>query len=338
MSKFTVEELNRDTLVGMTDQLGKFWTWRAGADNHFPGPVPKERVCDLLDFVPLVVPHTYPFNGETRTSDRVDIVHPTTGNLLGVFKDGYQPHPYRSTLVDKVETITGGDLIIESAGMLGGGRVGFVEIGLPETIRIDSVGEAIRPKLLAASSLDGTVKTRFRRVITRVGCDNTLSTAIAELTDMEVAVKHTNGSLDRLNIIETRNTLGIMFQMADEFTKAIETLTATTVTNKQWTDFLDLHLGDRPADKGRSQTIHDNHRDALVKLYKTDERVAPWAGTEWGVLQAVNTYNQHLATVRGTERPFRVLSDTIKTDRKGLSEVDKRDTETMRQIELVLAN
>lgn len=37
-------------------------------------------------------------------------------------------------------------------------------------------------------------------------------------------------------------------------------------------------------------------RDALNRLYRHDERVAPWAGTGLGVVQAVNTYAHHEGT------------------------------------------
>jgi hypothetical protein len=46
-------------------------------------------------------------------------------------------------------------------------------------------------------------------------------------------------------------------------------------------------------------------RAALENLWATDVRVAPWAGTEYGVLAAMNTYQQHIQDVRGMGRPER---------------------------------
>jgi len=51
---------------------------------------------------------------------------------------------------------------------------------------------------------------------------------------------------------------------------------------------------------GRALTLAGTKRDTLAGLYRTDPRVAPWAGTAHGVLQAVSTYDQHQATVRGS--------------------------------------
>jgi hypothetical protein len=53
---------------------------------------------------------------------------------------------------------------------------------------------------------------------------------------------------------------------------------------------------------GRSRTMAERKREVLTRLYDHDQRVAPWHGTGWGVLQAVNTYTHHEGIVRGAER------------------------------------
>jgi hypothetical protein len=58
---------------------------------------------------------------------------------------------------------------------------------------------------------------------------------------------------------------------------------------------------------GRAKTIADNKRATLQRLYRHDLRVAPWAGTARGVLQAVNTYQHHEGTIRGATRPERKM-------------------------------
>ncbi len=55
----------------------------------------------------------------------------------------------------------------------------------------------------------------------------------------------------------------------------------------------------------------DRKRDGLQRLYRHDQRVAPWAGTAHGVLKAVNTYEHHEATVRGAERGERNMLKTV---------------------------
>ena len=75
---------------------------------------------------------------------------------------------------------------------------------------------------------------------------------------------------------------------------------------------------------GRSLTMADRKREALKRLYAHDARVTPWAGTAHGALQAVNTYEHHEVTVRGSSRPERnmlraVTGDFAKLDRNTLS-------------------
>lgn len=334
MSKY-YNELSTNTAIGCCAERGKAWHWRKGDDNHFDGPVPMPRVRKMLGFQPLVIPHTYPFNGEIRTSDRVDIVHGDTGDLLGVFSDGYTPHPYEETLVDKTEQLLDDGLCVESCGCLGGGKIAWCQVGLPQTVKVDGVGEAFRPSLLVASSLDGTIASTWKKCFTRVVCDNTLGAGLAERTEQVVKVKHTSGSAGKLDLLTARATLGIIFEMADDFTRAIQEMTSKTVTDRQWQQFLDAHVGERPTDKGRSQTMYDNHRDKLVDLYKTDERVAPWSGTVWGVVQAVSTYEQHLATVKNMHPVFRTMTNAIKVDRQGRSAIDRQDTDTLQTLALV---
>ncbi len=91
--------------------------------------------------------------------------------------------------------------------------------------------------------------------------------------------------------------------LADEFTTEVAQLCATTVTDRQWAKFLDHHVplldpaSGQPL-TGRSLTMADKKRTRLEELYRHDHRVSPWAGTAYGVLQAVNTWEHHDSVVR----------------------------------------
>ena len=90
------------------------------------------------------------------------------------------------------------------------------------------------------------------------------------------------------------------------------------MTPAQWQQFLDLAVPRTGAEghplTGRSLTMADTKRCALERLYAHDDRVAPWAGTAHGVLQAVNTFEHHEGIVRGTTRPERNMLRTISGD------------------------
>jgi hypothetical protein len=112
-------------------------------------------------------------------------------------------------------------------------------------------------------------------------------------------------------------------------------LCATNVTDPQWTRFLDRQVPDvdetgKPLE-GRGRTTAQNERAALERLYRYDDRVAPWTGTAHGVLQAVNTYEHHEGTVRGAARPERIMLRTIAGD------FGKVDRSTWRTLQASLA-
>jgi len=92
--------------------------------------------------------------------------------------------------------------------------------------------------------------------------------------------------------------------LAEDFAAEIAQLCATTVTDPQWRHFLDHHVPRTDPQtsrllEGRALNMADRKRDRLEQLYRLDPRVAPGPGTAHGVLQAVNTYDQHDGVVRG---------------------------------------
>ena len=76
-----------------------------------------------------------------------------------------------------------------------------------------------------------------------------------------------------------------MHTLAAEFTGEVKQLCATTVTDRQWATFVDAHVPfldhQRKPLNGRAKTMAKKKRARL-------DRVSPWAGTAYGVMQAVN--------------------------------------------------
>lgn len=338
MSKETLQWLNQNTLIGFTDRRGKAWHYRASDQgdepNHYPGAIPPSDVKRRLFHWAAVegtVETTYlSADGVTRITDddRKTIIRPDTGKILGVFKSGYQIHDYQEWLVTNVETILDDTLSIGSAGLLKGGAVAWVQVEVPDTCTTPE-GIEFRPFLSAATALDGSLASTYHNGAQVVVCDNTLSAALNERNARQVKIKHSRNSLGR--ITEVREALGIIHQTAETFAEEVADLTRTTVTDAQWRAFLDAHtpVPDKP---GRGRTLADNQRQELNRLYRYDNRVAPWKGTAWGVISAVNTYTHHVGIVRGAERAERNLLRVV------TGGVDKLDTDTLSTLNKVLAN
>jgi phage/plasmid-like protein (TIGR03299 family) len=202
MSQETLDWLNTNVLVGFTDKRGTAWHYRAseqGAEpNHYPGPVPVEDVRRRLfhwtaEEVPLFhsVPCAANSSGASGTDEngRAYQLRPVPGTkairrsdtneVLGIFKEGYQPHQPGAWLVGNVANLLGDELGVGSAGLLRGGAQAWVQVEVPDSVSTPE-GVTFRPNLLAATSFDGSLSTTYRRTATIVVCDNTMAQGLGE--------------------------------------------------------------------------------------------------------------------------------------------------------------
>lgn len=331
MSKETHEWLSTNTLIGFTAKRGFAWHYRAGDANHWEAEVPVKEVEELLKRVnPVSEPRPCKCG---CGDDQQEIIDGVTGHRYGTFKKGYRIHDYSEWLLNNVSTILDGDLFIGSAGLLKKGAQAWVSVEAPDTITTPE-GVEFRPFILAATSLDGSIATGYSRVVTNTVCDNTLAIARAE-KDQKIKYRHTANSTGTLKIASAREALAIMFTASDDFAAEVKELCETTVTDAQWAAFLDAHTpltakNGEPL-KGRGLTIANNERDQLSLMWKTDARCAPWTGTAFGVLQTVNTFNHHFATVKNVSRPERNMANMVD------GTTAKADIATLAKLDMILS-
>lgn len=341
MSQETSHWLNTQTLIGFTLKRGRAWHYRReqqGAEsNHYEGAIPIEDVRRRLfpwkavrGSVQSVV--TLP-SGETATihdASRLAVVRPDTQRVLGVFMDGYVIHQYDDWLVKNIETILDDELSIGSAGLLREGGVAWVSVDVPENMRTPE-GVEFRPHLLAATSMDGTVATTYKRCVTNVVCDNTMSAALGERRaggGQQIKIRHSSRSLGRLQ--EARDALAIVHTLADDFAAQVAELTSMTVTDAAFERFLNS-LVPLPDERGRRRTNAETKREKLVTLYREDPRVSPWAGNAYGVVQLVNTFAHHEGRGRDETRGERNMLRAV------TGGVDRLDKDTMEHLKVAMA-
>jgi phage/plasmid-like protein (TIGR03299 family) len=324
MSKESIEWLNTMTLQGFTEKRGNAWHYLQSAQgvesNSYPLAIPVEDVRRrLFSWKPISVPVTAAVpestvmdeSGVTTTpgftivdTDRQAIVKPAwngqPASILGVFKSGFVVHDYSEWLTSKVDTILGGGLAIGSAGLLKGGAVAWVQVETPETVEHKS-GVAFRPFVTATTSLDGSLSTTYLAGNKLVICDNTLSAALGDSGALRIKIKHSRHSLSKIGSIQ--DALGLVQTQAEDFGAVLDDLTSDVVTDAELAAFLDSYVtmtDDKGETKtGRALTMAENKRDGLTHLINHDNRVSPWKGTAFGVLQMANTYEQHEGIIRG---------------------------------------
>ena len=342
MSQETVKWLNTMTLIGFTEQRGHAWHYRAdaqdGETNHYPAAIPVEDVRRRL-FCWKVLEGDVTSHATLLCDDGVGTVTITdpdrkamlrppgalgphdSGAILGVFKSGYAGHDYAQWLLEQVAEILDDELAIGSAGLLRGGALAWVSLEVPETITTPE-GVAFRPHLLATTSFDGSVATTYGRKVQLVVCDNTHAVAMAE-SGQQIKVRHSRHSQVKLS--DAREALALVHTIADDFAAEVAQLSAVRVSDGDWARFLN-ELAPLPDQAGRSRTMAQSKREGLQRLWDHDTRVAPWRGTAFGVMQAVNTFSHHEGTVRGMARSERNMLRAVTGD------VDALDRTTVQSI------
>jgi phage/plasmid-like protein (TIGR03299 family) len=338
MSRETMKWLNSNTLIGYTGKRGSAWHYRADLQsaepNHYPGRVPVEDVrrrlfswdaeswrvyarkpgAGNLDVAELLAQPDYDAMvayvldalGLREQKNRQAITRSDNEHVMGIFTGDYEPHPYDEWLLTTVANILDDDLHIGSAGLLRGGAVAWVSVEMEDNVTLPE-GVEFRPHLLATTSFDGSLSTTFGRKVTNVVCDNTHGITMSE-RGQQIKIRHSRHS--RLKLTEARQALNVIHEIAGDFAAEVARLCAIDVSDAAWKAFLDAHVP-LPEAEGRSRTLAERKRETLTRLYDHDQRVAPWHGTGWGVLQAVNTYTHHEGIIRGAERGERNMLNAV---------------------------
>lgn len=311
MSKETLAWLNQNILRGFTDKRGHAWHYtmaeQGDEPNHYPGAIPVEDLHRrLFGWTAVACPLTFTVETEGMPamampiSDHVAWVRSDTLGLLGIHSDGYKGHQYGEWLVQHVETILDGDVRVANAGLLRGGAIAYVQVELPENVDMPG-GVVMRPFVMATTSFDGSIATTYQTGATDVVCDNTRAAFLAEKTE-RYRVRHTRNS--RMDVSAARQVLQILERIGIDMSAEVEALLSVKVSDKEWQKFVEAHVPITDETSKRSVTYAESRRESLTRLYRTDVRVAPWAGTGWGVVQAVDTHAQHEAIVRGAAHRY----------------------------------
>jgi phage/plasmid-like protein (TIGR03299 family) len=297
---------------------------------------------------------------ECYLNDKLDELGPET--VMNIASKNFNTDSFKKVLIDNVAEIvqeSPGDLAITGAGLLKWGKVGYLEISVPRSLHNEKTGIEFRPNLLASSSFDGSVATRYDKTVTNVVCDNTHQWALRQSGEKTGSFKMKRTKNFSELVRSAREALGIMDRNTDEFTKIIEEWSEVPVSPKQfikWMDFIvpvpelktvqkevtvsiQGEMQKQMVDKvnTNSQNIALSKRDSLSKMYYEDKRVAPWAGTKLGIAQLGNTWFTHESTMKGAKahggnklqarvegNTMRVLDGTIAAqDEKFINAIDE---------------
>lgn len=252
-----------------------------------------------LDVTVKASPQTYVDSfGISHVADKVALYVEQTGHQVGTASPTYAIHQYPEWLVDNVSTLLdNSDLQVERVGLMDDAAVGFVQMRFPEDSRAGDV--TYSTWVSAVTSMNGKFATSYLSGSEIMICRNSIRLALnkASAAGTILRIKHTRNS--ELRIADARKALSIAFRADDEFSRDLERLLEIDVTTDQFSELVDSYTGlDKNPEPGRGRTMAQGTREALMDLWKTDERAATWQGTGFGAFQAFNTYEQHMRPVK----------------------------------------
>lgn len=169
----------------------------------------------------------HPKGNMKRIEERVANVRMTDGKYLGVVSPAYE-------IVQNNRAFDIGDAIVETgeakyetAGSLREGRVVFISMEIPKTVKVPGDDGDIRPYLLLVNSHDGSFA--FRGAITpiRAVCANTVNMALGAAKS-EFRLRHTKGIEQK--VAEAQRALGLTYQYLDNFEEIAEKMMLRKVT------------------------------------------------------------------------------------------------------------
>jgi phage/plasmid-like protein (TIGR03299 family) len=335
MSEHTNEYLDDNSAIGFTDQRGNAWWWRKGMKSHHPGAVPVDvarelfrRAVAVLGDVWTSVPGGEPF----MVPNRKTVIIPGYNNCVpSVPTDDFVPHQYEAVVLEPLLALCNG-IGIASVGVLKHGARAYCQLEYPNNESANAANGAFkfRPGLLAGSSLDGSIKTIFKQTGTAVVCDNTFAWALGDFASTMVKIKHTKHSMAKFR--DSGEAIKALHDLAEQIGYVIEKASRRVVTESQFQEFL-LKLVPDPLpnpDNTRGQTMATNKRNTIDSLYHTDERAATWQGSVLGVMQAVNTYNQHESIIRNADHRAERFGNNLLTGK--LEELDSIALATLNKV------
>ena len=332
MSSETSEWLNRNVLIGFTEKRGQAWHYRRSDQgvepNHYVGAVPMLDVQRrLFDWKPLeadVFAHLG--SGVAKADRHKAIVRSDTEQVLGIVSGSYTIHAYDTWLLENVAALLGQSAGIGSAGLLDGGARAWVQVEVPETVTTRE-GVDFRPFLTATTSLDGSTSTTYLTGAQVVVCDNTLQAAMRDKDASKLRIRHTTRS--ELRVDDARAALDLLEATKVGFEEHVRNQCNIRVTDETWQRFLRAHFPLKNEHRFKQHRQFDRRR-AIDALWTSDDRVAPWRGTAYGVIAAVNTYEHHLAT--GSSERSRAERNAHRAMTGRFDHIDARTLKTLTSV------
>lgn len=253
------------------------------------------------------IPAFYEWNGKRFQSvDKKVIVRKDNGQYISTVGKDYKVLQFSEALGDTMDGLIGeGNAMIETAGIIRNGAIGWMQAKLPGDIVIEgSKGKDILQRyILASTSHDGSRKTEYATTLRRVVCRNTLRAARESLDKGSVTVRHTKNAEKRLS--KVGSLLADANEFYAKFAHAANLMSVKAVTEQIAKDYLSLLVPDKKDAKNTSRT--ENIRAEILNLANAGmgNDMDGVKGSLWALYNGATEYADYHRGTRGeneTER------------------------------------
>lgn len=245
------------------------------------------KIAGLDWEVQTVIPEV---NG-SPVSDFRAIERTDTGQVFGFQRKGYTPLQNRH-LFEIVESF-GSDIDVRSAGTFKGGARVWVQAQLHR--RIEIAGDTLDPYLTISTSHDGSGAPKVGLGAGRLSCTNQIP-----MFRRTAQWSHRHSTNVVRAALNAHVILGQAETILDSFEEEVRRMIEHEVTNARFEEIVKTILPASDDMTVRQLGNVEAQRDGIRLAYATDRDGGAFAGSAWGVVNAVNSWAQWVRPVKST--------------------------------------
>ena len=235
--------------------------------------------------------------------------HAVEKNVVGIVSPDYRPVQNREAF-DFFDSLIGEEARYESAGCLGEGRQIFLTAKMER--RWTVADDEIDTYLLLSNGHDGLHALRAAVTPIRVVCQNTLNLALAG-AKRSWTMFHSRDIREKMR--EAQTALGLTAAYMDEFTRFGNRAVDTKVSAGKIEFLADVLFRPQEMTEAAKKTMERKTAEFEACLNAPDVR--PYAGTVWGVLNAVSDFETHRGQASAVLN--KVLNDRLSLSKKAFA-------------------
>lgn len=227
--------------------------------------------------------------------------------------------------LDKALTVvgaSGGDAIVDTCGVLHGGREFFASIDLGGLV-IDPMGvnDKIERYLLVRNGHDGRTAITFANTSIRAVCKNTVIAGMKSAQRVFTA-RHTRNAQTAME--EAQQVLRISTEWAKSFSEAANKMLATPMhpASPKFVKYIETMFPEKPNETARQTKNRENVITSVRALYENERNAGGYGYNAWSAYNAVVEYLDHYREAAPEERAIASMTTHSLVTQKKLKAQD----------------